>query len=277
MMTTNEPRRLHEHLEERRDPIGVVTLRIDREDALGALSRSLLTTLEAYLRELAAEADAPPAGGGTPARVVVLTGTGKGFIAGADIGEYDGVSQADFDDYQRLGRRVFDALEALPQFTIAAVNGYALGGGFEVALCCDVILASERAKFGLPEIKLGLLPGGGGTQRLARAVGTRYTKLLVSTGRIVSAADLHNRGLLVGTYPPNELLPNALQLAEELATVAPLPLRAAKRVVDDGVGLPLADALTLEQGVLSELFASADAKEGVAAFVAKRPPTFTGN
>lgn len=263
-MTT---RRIHDHLEERRTDDGIVVLRIDREEALGALSRSIMEALRDYLAELEADGEA---------RVLVLTGTGKGFIAGADIGEYHGVSQEAFDDYQRLGRHVFSSVEALPQYTIAAVNGFALGGGFEIALCCDAIVASERAKFGLPEVRLGLLPGGGGTQRLARALGTRFTTRLVVTGELVRAAELDRRGLLAGVHAPDEVLPAAMELAEVVAANAPLSVRAAKRLIARGMALPIDEALTLEQQVLSELFASADAKEGIAAFIDKRPPAFRG-
>jgi enoyl-CoA hydratase len=258
--------RMHPHLVERREG-AVAILRVDREESLGALSRGILERLHSYLAELRGDRDV---------RVLVLTGTGRGFIAGADINEYDGVSQEAFEDYQRLGRATFDALAALPQTTIAAVNGYALGGGFEVVLCCDLVVASEKARFGLPEIKLGLLPGGGGTQRLARAAGTRFAKELVLTGRLVPAAELYRRGLLTSVCEPGAVLERALELAGEIAGNAPLAVRAAKRVIDDGVQMPLEVALTIEQQALARLFASADAREGVAAFLAKRPPSFHG-
>jgi enoyl-CoA hydratase len=268
MTAAPQTRRMHDHLEETRHPGGVVVFRIDREEALGALSRSILTTLDRELVRLA---------GDETIRVLILTGTGKGFIAGADIGEYHGVTQEEFDDYQRLGRRVFSALEALPQFTIAAVNGFALGGGFEIALCCDAIVASERAKFGLPEVRLGLLPGGGGTQRLGRALGRRFTTQLIVTGELVRASELDRRGLLAGVHPPEEVLSEALALAGVVASNAPLPVRHAKRLVADGLELPYDEALTMEQEVLSALFATADAKEGIDAFVSKREPRFTGS
>lgn len=258
-------RRLHDHLVETRDGSGVAVLRIDREEALGALSRSILQRLGDYFATLQGDPDV---------RVLVLTGTGRGFIAGADITEYDGVSQAEFDDYQRLGRAVFSALERLPQVTVAAVNGYALGGGFEVVLCCDLVVASERAKFGLPEVKLGLLPGGGGTQRLARAAGARFTKELVLTGRFATAAELRERGLVSRVCEPERLQAEALELAGSIAAQAPLATRAAKRLIDDGLAMELETGLTVEQQVLSRLFASEDAKEGIAAFVDKRDPVF---
>lgn len=257
---------VHEHLIEERAH-GVAVLRIRREDALGALSRSMVQALLAYCDRLAGE---------SAVRVLVITGTGRGFVAGADIGEYNDVTQAQFDDYQHLSRRAFCALEQVPQFTIAAVNGYALGGGFELALCCDVILAAQRAKLGLPEVKLGLMPGGGGTQRLSRALGKRATKLLVSTGAIVPATDLVAAGVVSRVVPDDALEEAALSLAAIVASNAPLAVRAMKRVVDDGMELPLRDALTLEQQALSTLFASSDAAEGIAAFLGKRPPVWQG-
>lgn len=265
-MTTEPGRRLHPHLVEQRDN-GVAILRVDREESLGALSRGILERLHAYLAELSRDPDV---------RVLVLTGTGRAFIAGADIGEYDGVSQAAFEDYQRLGRATFSALAALPQITVAAVNGYALGGGFEVVLCCDLVVASEKARFGLPEIKLGLLPGGGGTQRLSRAAGTGFAKELVLTGRLVPATELYRRGLLTSVCEPGEELTQALELARTIAGNAPLAVRAAKRLIDDGVQMPLEPALTAEQQVLARLFAGEDGHEGVAAFIGKRQPEFHG-
>lgn len=267
MTEPSEPeRRIHPNLVERRSD-GVVLLRIDREEALGALSRSILERLHEYLLDLHGDPDV---------RVLVLTGTGRGFIAGADISEYHGVSQAEFDDYQRLGRATFDRLAGLGPFTIAAVNGYALGGGFEIALCCDLILASERAKFGLPEVKLGLLPGGGGTQRLARAAGARFAKELVVTGRFADTAELARHGLIARSCAPERLLDEALELAGTIAGNAPLAVRAAVRVIHDGVRMPLDVGLSVEQDALSRLFGSADAREGIAAFVDKRDPVFRG-
>jgi enoyl-CoA hydratase len=255
-----------EHLvEDRRDRVAV--LRIDREERLGALSRAMLEGLVDYAAGVAADPDV---------RVLVLTGTGRGFIAGADIGEYAGASQAGFDAYQRLGRRAFAAFAELPQPVIAGVNGYALGGGFELALCCDLIVASSAARFGLPEVTLGLLPGGGGTQRLARAIGVRTTKELVMTGRRLRADEAARLGLVARVVEPDGLMPAALELAETLADRAPLAVREAKRLIDDGVEAPLQAAWTLEQRVLSALFASDDAREGIQAFVDKREPDFSG-
>lgn len=258
--------RIHEHLvEDRRDHLAV--LRIDREAALGALSGSLITALGAYLEELRTDASV---------RVLVLTGTGRGFIAGADITEYHGVTPARFADYQRLSRRVFSALETLPQITIAAVNGYALGGGFEVALCCDIVLAAERAKFGLPEVKLGLLPGGGGTQRLSRAAGPRFATEAVVTGRFLTPDELQQRGIVAQIHPGADLIGKAIELAEDIATNPPLAVAAAKRLIKTAAETPLQDGLSAEQDVLFGLFETADAAEGISAFLDKRQPRFVG-
>ncbi|MFC6885235.1 MULTISPECIES: enoyl-CoA hydratase/isomerase family protein [Actinomadura] len=259
--------RVHENLVETRHDGGVAVLRIDRESALGALSRGMVEALGAYLARLRAD---------DGVRVLVLTGTGRGFIAGADVNEYSGVTRTAFDDYQRLSRGVFDALAALPQPTVAAVNGYALGGGFEVALCCDLVVASTAARFGLPEISLGLVPGGGGTVRLARAVGARVTKELILTGRRIRPDEARALGLLAAVTEPDDLLPRALDLAGTIARQAPLAAREGKRLVDDGLETGLAAALTREQQALSWLSTTEDAREGVAAFLEKREPVFRG-
>ncbi|PSK96269.1 short chain enoyl-CoA hydratase [Murinocardiopsis flavida] len=265
-MSAGPAERVHEHLVETRGD-GVAVLRVDREDALGALSRGMVEALGRYLARLRTDDDV---------RVLVLTGTGRGFVAGADIGEYNGVSRTAFDDYQRLSRGVFDQLAQLPQPTVAAVNGYALGGGFELALCCDLVVASTGARFGLPEVSLGLLPGGGGTVRLARAIGARTTKELVLTGRRMKPAEARDLGLLTAVTEPDELMARAGELAATIAAQAPLAVREGKRLVDDGLDTGLATALTREQQTLSWLYGTADAQEGVAAFLEKRPAVFRG-
>lgn len=258
--------RIHEHLvEDRRDHIAV--LRIDRETALGALSRELVHALDNYLGVLATDESV---------RVLVLTGTGKGFIAGADISEYHGVSAQEFADYQLLSRQVFGKLDSLPQITIAAVNGYALGGGFEVALCCDVVVAADRARFGLPEVKLGLLPGGGGTQRLTRAAGVRFATEAVVTGRFLSPEELQRHGVVSQIHPAAELITQTIDLAEEIAANPPLAVAAAKQLIRSATERSLPDGLTAEHEVLFRLFATADAAEGIDAFLAKRQPRFVG-
>ena len=258
--------RLHKHLALRKTG-AIEILRIDREEVLGALNREIMETLRDYVFDLSRRPEI---------RCLVITGTGRGFVAGADIDGYHGAGQVAFDSFQRLSRETFDALARLRQVTICAVNGYALGGGFELALCCDLIIVNERARLGLPEIKLGLLPGGGGTQRLPRLVGPMRAKELVLSGRMMSASEAVDYGAALESCPPDELVPRAIELAEMLASQAPLALAEGKRVIDDGLDAALSSGLTLEQRVLGALFATNDGKEGIAAFMEKRKPEFRG-
>lgn len=250
---------------DRRDHVAI--LRIEREEKLGALDSGMVEGLARLIGEIDEDATV---------RVLVLTGTGRGFVAGADVNEYDGASLAAFDDYQRRSRQMYDAISSCRAITIAAVNGYALGGGFEIALACDLIIASTEARFGLPEITLGLLPGGGGTQRLTRAIGTRNAKNLILTGRQMRAEEAERRGLVCEVVSPGELMTTAVELAESLAAQPPIALREGKRTIDTGIEAALASSLTLEQRVLSTLFCTEDAKEGIAAFLTKRKPVFRG-
>lgn len=245
----------------------VYELRVDREDALGALNSEIMQSLNEFTAAVRSNRDC---------RVLIITGTGRGFIAGADITGYKGASQVEFDRFQRLSRRTYDAVAALPQVTICAVNGYALGGGLELALCCDLVLVAEKAKLGLPEIKLGLLPGGGGTQRIQRLVGPMRAKELLLTGRFLSAEEAVQYGCAINSLPGEDLMKEARALAESLAAQAPLALAEGKQLINDSVDAPLQTGLTFEQRVLGALYASEDAKEGIAAFVEKRKPDFRG-
>ncbi|MBW1638470.1 enoyl-CoA hydratase/isomerase family protein [Microbacterium resistens] len=248
-----------------RDIGHVRVLRIDREDKLGAFSSSLVSAIGAEVSRVRQ----------TPSvRVVILTGTGRGFVAGADIEEYSNASAEEFAEYQRRSRAVFDDLSRLPQATIAAVNGYAFGGGFEIALCCDFIFAADSAKFGLPEIKLGLIPGGGGPQRLVREVGARWTKELVMSGRTVTADELYARGIATRVVARDELQTAAVEFASELAAQPRQALREAKQVIDSGRSQDLETALSADQLALARLFSTSDGAEGIRAFVEKRPPEF---
>ncbi|MDA4848370.1 enoyl-CoA hydratase/isomerase family protein [Hoeflea poritis] len=259
--------RLHPNLVlERKGAVEI--LRVDREEALGALNFEIQAALGDYVNGLHGRKD--------DVRVVILTGTGRGFVAGADIAGYHGADQVAFDGFQRRSRQTFDAVANLPQATICAVNGYALGGGFELAMCCDFILVNEKTKLGLPEIKLGLLPGGGGTQRLPRLVGPMRAKQLLMTGRMITAQEAVEYGVALEACAPDALMPRAIEFAEELAGMAPVALREAKRVVDDGLDAALSAGLTMEQRVLGALFATQDGKEGIAAFMEKREPEFKG-
>ena len=249
------------------DADGVRTIRIDREEKLGALSSEIVRALGVEFAETATNESA---------RALVLTGTGRGFVAGADIGEYKNATKAYFSSYQRRSREVFDSLERMPQPTIAAVNGFAFGGGFELALCCDVIIASENARFALPEVNLGLIPGGGGTQRLARAGGVRWAKELVMTGRVVRPAEALSRGLVTEVVKAEELGAKVHEFALSIAGKAPIAVQTAKRVIDEGHDMSLSDGLSLEQDALDRVFDTLDAQEGIAAFIEKRDPQFRG-
>lgn len=259
--------RLHPNLVLERHGL-IEVLRVDREEALGALNFEIMAALGDHVNALRTRKQ--------EVRVLIITGTGRGFVAGADIAGYHGVGQTVFDDFQRRSRQTFDAIASLPQATICAVNGYALGGGFELAMCCDFIFVNEKTKLGLPEIKLGLLPGGGGTQRLPRLVGPMRAKELLMTGRMITAAEAVDYGAALEACAPDELMPRTMAFAEELAGKARVAMMEGKRVVDDGLDAALSAGLTMEQRVLGALFATEDGKEGIAAFMGKRDPEFKG-
>jgi enoyl-CoA hydratase len=247
---------------------GVVVLTLNRPEKLNALSTDLLRELNAALD--AAEAD-------PKARIVVLTGAGdKAFAAGADIAEYQGRREKAFMDFQFGGRRVNDRLEAFRKPTIAAVNGYALGGGFEIVLCCDVIVVSTSARLGLPEGSLGLSPGGGGTQRLIRSLGRHVAADLLLTAGRMKGERAFQLGLAAVLCEPEALMETALGKARAMLKVAPLALAEMKRLIRIGADAALPTALALEQEVLFRLYCSADGQEGIDAFLEKRAPIFRG-
>jgi enoyl-CoA hydratase len=249
---------------QREDGVAVVT--IDRQDALNALDIATLTELRDRLHEL--ESDP-----GT--RVVVLTGAGeKAFVAGADIKYMSGLDVEQAKEWGALGHEAGRLLETMPKPTIAAVNGFALGGGCELALACDLRYASSRAKLGQPEINLGIIPGWGGTQRLARATNVGYAKELIFTGRTVDAEEALRVGLVQAVHDP--VLDRALETARLLAAKSPVALRAAKSLVNSALGGDHGANLAGEADWFGELFSSDDAREGLSAFVEKREPTFTG-
>lgn len=246
----------------------VAMLTFNRPEKMNALSTPLLEELEAHLRRI--EQD-------DSLRVVILTGAGeKAFVAGADIAEYaDGNTQA-FIDYQLNSRRLFDYIEAFPKPIIAAVNGYALGGGFEIALCCDVLVASTNARMGLPEGLLGLCPGGGGTQRLTRAVGRYVAADVLLSGRRLSGQRAYELGLAADVVELDQLMETALQKATYMLKIAPLSQQEMKRLIRIGPDGSLPTGLSLEQEVLFRLYGTEDGQEGIAAFVEKRDPQFKG-
>ena len=241
---------------------------VDRPDALNALDLETLTALRDRLRELAKDVET---------RVLVLTGSGdRAFIAGADIKYMSGLDVDEAKAWGDLGHEAGRLLETMKQPTIAAVNGFALGGGCELALACDLRYASSNAKLGQPEINLGIIPGWGGTQRLARATTLGFAKELVLTGRTVDAQEALARGLVNAVYEPDELLPEVMKVAIGLAAKSPLALEAAKEAVNRALGGDHADNLAQESNRFGELFSSEDAKEGLTAFAEKREPKFTG-
>ena len=232
---------------------------IDRPEAMNALDRP---TLE----ELAADAEA---------RVVVLTGAGgKSFVAGADIKYMNGLGVLEAKAWGELGHRCGQLLETMPKPTIAAIDGFALGGGCELALACDLRFASPGAKLGQPEINLGIIPGWGGTQRLARVCGLGVAKVLILTGRPVDAEEALRIGLVNGVHDP--AIDKAREVAELLASKSPLALAAAKRTLNHVLQGDHVDNLRREADEFGELFASEDAHEGMTAFADKREPRFVG-
>jgi enoyl-CoA hydratase len=253
-------------LHERRGPAAVLTF--NRPAKLNAISSAVLAALDRRL----GEAERDPA-----VRVVVLTGAGpKAFVAGADIAEYGAGDHQAFVAYQAESRRLFSWLDGFPKPVIGAVNGYALGGGCELALCCDLLVASDNARFGLPEGLLGLSPGGGGTQRLTRAAGPFVAAQVLLAGRRLSAADAFRLGLVAEVVAPERLLDAALELAGQVARMAPLATRAMLGLVRTGMEAPLEEGLGREQDELARLHRTADAAEGIRAFLEKRAPRFTG-
>ncbi len=250
---------------ERQDEVALLTL--DRPDALNALDRA---TLEA-LRDAVAAVAAEPG-----VRALVLTGAGRAFAAGADIAEMRGLSPAEAEAFSRLGHGAMSDLEALPIPTIAAVNGFALGGGCELALACDWIYASEKARFGQPEVALGLIPGFGGTSRLVRRVGVAWAKELVTTGDPIKADEALRIGLANRVFAPEELLEKAIGAAKSAAAKGPVAVSIAKRVLDQGQDADVRTAHALEQNAFGLVFATEDHAEGMDAFLEKRDPEFTG-
>jgi enoyl-CoA hydratase len=208
---------------------------------------------------------------------VIVTGAGdRAFMAGADITEFQGLTPVDSLAFDQRIQRLFSRLEALPQVTIAAVNGFALGGGCELTLCCDLVVAAESARFGQPEVNLGVIPGAGGTQRLARIVGMHRAKELNLLGEMIDAREAHRIGIANRVVPADQLVAEARALADKLLAKAPLTLRLIKDAMNDGYDLDLPKGLALEAKSWAVVFSTEDRAEGVSAFLEKRKPTFKG-
>jgi len=209
-------------------------------------------------------------------RIIILTGTGKAFVAGADIAEMSTKTPAQARAYSKLGHRVMNTIQTLKKPVIAAVNGYALGGGTEVVLSCDICIASELAKFGLPETILGIIPGWGATQRAARLIGTAHAKELIFTGTLIDARTACEIGLINRVVPHEQLMDAVMLLAQKISEQSPLALSVAKKIIHDGLDKNLSEGCRLETKVFSSLFGTADQKEGMTAFLEKRKPQFLG-
>lgn len=252
-------------LDERRGAVSVLTInRPDKRNALnGPLRCALLGALDAAARD-------------TTVRAIVLTGAGdKAFVAGADIAEFEGRSPV--DQYRVMKQpSVFDAVERLSKPVIAAINGFCLGGGMELALACDIRIASSSARFGQPEVNLGIIPGGGGTQRLPRIVGLGAACRMILTGDLIDAAEALRLRLVEEVVAPESLLTRAVAVAESIAAKSPVAVTAAKEATRAALSLPLAEGLKLETALFQLCFASEDKVEGVRAFLDKRTPNFPG-
>ena len=249
---------------ERDRAVAIVT--VSRPEALNALDVATLTELRDVLRELADDAEV---------RAVVLTGAGdKAFVAGADIKYMSGLDPEQAKAWGALGHEAGRLLETMPKPTIAAINGFALGGGCELALACDIRYAGPRAKLGQPEINLGIVPGWGGTQRLSRICGLGVAKELVFTGKTIDAEEALRVGLVNAVS--EQVVDLAIETAHELATKSPVALSLAKRLCNLTLGIDHAGGLETEASEFGALFASEDAREGLAAFVEKRSPNFVG-
>jgi len=245
----------------------VAILTINRPDKMNALSEQVRVEL---LEELAAiEAD-------DAVGVVVITGAGdKAFIAGADIAEFEGRSPFD-QRWAMRSPRIFDVMATFPKPVIAMVNGYCLGGGCELAMSCDFRVASDKARFGQPEINLGLIPGGGGTQRMSRLIGTGQTMRLVLSGDMVPAAEAKELGLVELVFAHDELRAKTLELAAKIASKSPLTLKVAKEAVRASERLAIEEGILYERDLFCLCFSSEDKKEGVEAFLQKRPAVWQG-
>lgn len=248
----------------------VATVTINRPDKLNALNTQVVAGLGRTFAELAAIDDAEPV------RVAILTGVGKAFVAGADIAEMAALTPIEAKRFADAGQRLCHQIESVPFVVIAAVNGFALGGGCELALACDFIYAAEGAKLGQPEVNLGVIPGFGGTQRLLRRIGIARARELVYTGDMITAEQALGMGLVNAVCPAAELLSRVGDVAKKIASRGPLAVASAKRVMLHGEALDLASACELEAQAFAGLFGSEDQREGMKAFLEKTKPVFRG-
>ena len=241
----------------------VATVTINRPDALNALNDEVLAELEKTITELDADREV---------LVVVVTGEGKAFVAGADIAAMAEMDGARAKAFAENGQRVFGALERAHFITIAAVNGFALGGGMELALACDMRFASEKAKMGQPEVGLGVTPGFGGTQRLPKLVGPGKAMFLLTTGKQIDGEKAYKIGLVNDVFEPEELLPKVKEIAAKIAQQGPTSLAMVKKAAHDGLTLTVEEGCKLEAELFAKCFESGEGNEGMKAFLEKRAP-----
>lgn len=250
---------------ERKETTLIVT--ISREKALNALNRQVVKELHTFFSNHWSD---------ETIGCVIITGAGKAFVAGADIPELAECDVRSGTELSARGLYLMKTIQNFPRPVIAAINGFALGGGCELAMACDIRLASEKAKFGQPEVSLGIIPGYGGTQRLPRLVGKGKAKQLILTGDMISAAEAYRIGLVDEVYAPDELMDKALEMAAKIASKAPLAIAAAKECINRGLEGPLSAGCDLEKANFGSICGTADQKEGLKAFLEKRPPNFKG-
>lgn len=248
---------------EKNGNIGIAT--INRPEALNALNSQVVSELEQLITEVENDAELG---------AFILTGEGRSFVAGADIGEQKPMDVAAGRAWGRRGSALFRRIEKLEIPTIAAVNGFALGGGCEIAMACDIILASEKALFGQPEVGLGITPGFSGTQRLPRRVGVGKAKELIFSGKKIKAAEAKAIGLVNEVYPPEELMNAAVEMAKSFTANAPIAIKYAKACIDRGMQMDIDDGIAVENELFGMCYATEDQKEGMTAFLEKRPAQF---
>jgi len=246
-----------------KDGVGIAT--INRPEALNALNSTVIEELSALVNEI--END-------KALRALVITGEGRSFVAGADIAEQCPLDLAGGRAWGRRGSALFRRIELLEIPTIAAVNGFALGGGCELAMACDIILASEKAKFGQPEVGLGITPGFSGTQRLARRIGAARAKELIFSGKMIKAEEAKEMGLVNAVHAPEALMDAAMEMAQSFAKNAPIAVKYSKACIDRGLQTDLDSGIAMENELFAMCFGTEDQKEGMTAFLEKRPAQF---
>jgi enoyl-CoA hydratase len=244
---------------------GIATVTINRPEAMNSLNNDVLNDLYDVFTQVAID---------DSVKAIIVTGAGKAFVAGADIAAMHEMNSVMAHDLSSNGHRVMNLIESTPKPVIAAVNGFALGGGCELAMACDVRVASERAKFGQPEVSLGIIPGFGGTLRLPRLVGKGMAKLLIMTGDIIDAQEAHRIGLVEKVVAPEHLMEASTALAVRILSKAPLAVASAKSTIDVAYTMDMQEGSDLEIEAFAELFGTQDKMEGIGAFLEKRPAKF---